>query len=848
MTPTNLPIEDCLDELKHRLNDGHEAVLEAPPGAGKTTLVPLALMDQPWLGNNKIVMLQPRRLATKSAAYRIADLIDQSPGDTIGYRMRMESKTGNRVKVEIVTEGIFTRMLQQDPSLAGVGLVIFDEFHERNLDSDLGLALCLQGRTIFRDDDNPLKILIMSATLDSAGVVEMLGNAPLIRSEGRAFPVDIIYGRARQPKESIIDRMFATIKLALTDQQEGSILAFVPGQGEIRQLENRLSEWLIERRFTDIHIRPLYGHLSIDEQQNAIAALSGKLSGQRKVVLATNIAETSLTIEGIDIVVDSGLARESRFDPTTGMSGLHTVKVSKASTVQRAGRAGRLAPGLCYRLWSEEQQGQLLAHSTPEILAADLAPLAMQLLQWGIDNPEELSWLNPPPIGPWQQALDLLQSLGAIEEKSTNWLLTDHGHNMGSLPVHPRLAHCLIRGAEIGEGKLATFIASLLSERDPLAGESPDIADRIDLLTGSTKCASRHQGWLHRCRQLAGQFERQLEKCNLIRKIGVELDREKITGYLLACAYPDRICRRRHSGGYQLANGRSARFYHPHRLDSLGWLVVAEVSGSVGGGRGDIIRSAASLDEGLFDSLLKPMITNETIAEWDKKSGRFIAEEQLKIGALVISRKPLDSIPVEIRTSVLLALIRQKGLQVLSWKESQIQWRARVALLRTIYPDDWPDLSDDAMLATIEDWLAPFLAPVSSIPGLKNLNLKTILDSLLSWNQQQAMDRLAPLNFKVPSGSSITIDYSQSPPVLAVKLQEMFGYEGNPAIADGKLPLLIHLLSPAGRPLQITQDLAGFWKTSYHDVKKDMKGRYPKHPWPEDPLTATATRKTKRHL
>ncbi|MFT5740529.1 MAG: ATP-dependent helicase HrpB, partial [Gammaproteobacteria bacterium] len=653
MTSYNLPIEDCLDELKRRLNDSHEAVLEAPPGAGKTTLVPLALMDQPWLGDNKIVMLQPRRLATKSSAYRIADLIDQSPGDTIGYRMRLESKTGKRVKVEIVTEGIFTRMLQQDPSLAGVGLVIFDEFHERNLDSDLGLALCLQGRSLFRDQDNPLKILIMSATLDSAGIVEMLGNAPLIRSEGRAFPVDIIYGRARQPKESVIDRMFATIKLALSDQQEGSILAFVPGQGEIRQLESRLSEWLSERGFSDIHIRPLYGHLTIEEQQNAIAPLSGKLSGQRKVVLATNIAETSLTIEGIDIVVDSGLAREPRFDPTTGMSGLHTVKVSKASTVQRAGRAGRLAPGLCYRLWSEEQQGQLLAHSTPEIMAADLAPLAMQLLQWGIDNPDDLCWLNPPPNGPWQQALELLQSLGAIEEKPAGWVLTDHGHNMGSLPVHPRLAHCLIRGAEIGEGKLASFIASLLSERDPLAGESPDIADRIDLLSGSTKCAARHQGWLHRCRQLAAQFERQLEKCKLIRNIGVKLAREQTTGYLLACAYPDRIGRRRHSGGYQLANGRSARFYHPHRLDSLGWLVVAEVSGSVGG-RGDIIRSAAILDDGLFNSLLSPMIKNETIAEWDKKSGRFIAEAQLKLGALVVSRKPLETIPLEIRTSALL--------------------------------------------------------------------------------------------------------------------------------------------------------------------------------------------------
>ncbi len=841
MIVPDLPINDVLDELKQQLTSRNEVILQAPPGAGKTTLVPLMLMDQPWLGDNKILMLEPRRLATKSSAYRMASLLNESPGQTVGYRMRLDTKVGSGTKIEVITEGILTRMLQHDPSLENVGLVIFDEFHERHLDSDLALALCLKGRSMFREDNNPLKLLVMSATLDSQKVADLLNEAPIITSEGKQFPVEVCYGKASQPGERIVDRVVNSTIQSLQNNENSSILVFLPGQGEIRRATDELAVALGRNQILNVQLHPLFGNLSIQDQTLAIAPLENP--NDRKVVLATNIAETSITIDGVDIVIDSGLAREPVFDPATGMTRLQTVRISKAASTQRAGRAGRLKPGVCYRLWSSDQQEQLVRHTTPEIRIADLAPLALQLLQWGISDPDELCWLDPPPAGPWQQALALLASLGATSGKDKHLALTPHGQMMSSLPVHPRLSHLLIRSTEFGHQKTGTLLASLFSDRDPF-DDKPDIAYRLDVLTGQAPCPAHARGWLGRTERLAQQLERILGQHNIKQK-NCELPGTQTQGALIACAYPDRIARRRHSGGYQLANGRSATLSNGHMPGKSNWLAVAEISGSTKN-QSDIIRSAVSLDPELFDSALAHLATDHTVAEWDKKTKRFVAEQRSMVGTLILKRKKLDSVPIEAKESALIAQIRQQGLKLLPWTAELRQWQAKTTLIRQALPgDNWPDIADDHLLATLEHWLGSYLQPVNLLSDFKKLNLKTILQSVFSWEQLQQIERLAPSRLKVPSGSSITIDYTRSPPVLAVKLQEMFGCTETPTLVGGKIPLLIHLLSPAGRPLQVTQDLAGFWQSSYHDVKRDMKGRYPKHPWPDDPLTALPTRKTK---
>ena len=836
----HLPVTEILDELKSTLNSHHEAILQAPPGAGKTSLVPLALATEPWLGHKKILMLEPRRIATRAAAHRMADLIHEPVGQTVGYRMRLDSKVSSSTKIEVITEGILTRMLQQDPSLADVGLVIFDEFHERSLDADLALALCLKGRSLFREDD-PLKVLIMSATLDSQKLEE-LTKAPVIRSEGKQYPVDIVYGKSSAPKDSIHDKTVTATLRALADNPDSSILVFLPGQGEIRRVEDSLAIELMSRKISGVHLRTLYGNLSLDAQQAAIAPVPNL--GERKIVLATNIAETSLTIEGVDVVIDSGLAREPVFDPTSGMTRLHTRKVSQASSTQRMGRAGRLRPGKCYRLWSKSQQDQMAPHATPEILNADLTPVALQLLQWGINDPADLAWLDPPGSGPWLQAVSLLIKLGAIVESNNGLVLTDHGIQMAGLAAHPRLAHMLICGQSIGQASTASLLASILSDRDPLGRDTPDMNERLDILQGKSKCPNQHRGWFRRSHQLAEQFSAQINGLKLATP-AQPLKSDQVSGYLIACAYPDRIARRRHAGGFQLSNGRGVSIAGNHVLGKSKWLAVAE-AGGMAKSTSDMIQSAATLDEILFESLLADQVVSNTIVEWDSKTKRFIAEKRQQIGALILSSSKLTRLPAEAKQKALIQYVQSSGLEILPFTPELRQWQARVELVRTTTGNnDWPNVSDEHLLASMNDWLGPYLEPINLLSHFRKIDLKSILSALLTWEQNQQLNVLAPQRMQVPSGSTYALDYTTTPPVLAVKLQEMFGCVETPAVLNGKVPLTVHLLSPAGRPVQVTQDLVGFWNTSYNEVRKEMKGRYPKHSWPEDPRNAAPTSRTK---
>ncbi|XOV87857.1 MAG: ATP-dependent helicase HrpB [Pseudomonadota bacterium] len=822
-----LPIDDVLPAVQETLRERDELVLMAPPGAGKTTVVPLALLSEPWLGDQKILMLEPRRIAARAAAHRMATLLGQVPGETVGYRMRLETRVSRQTRIEVVTEGVFTRMLADDPSLEGVGLVIFDEFHERSLDADLALTLCLHGRRLFRDTQ-PLKLLVMSATLDMVRVADLL-QAPSVVSEGRLFPVSITYTGASVPGDRIAARTAETVRRALAENPHSSILVFLPGQGEIGSVAGALTGLPV-----DVSVHPLYGNLSLEAQQAAIAPAA---PGRRKVVLATNIAETSLTIDGVDVVVDSGLVREPVFDPVSAMTRLQTRRISRASSVQRAGRAGRLKPGCCYRLWASGQQDQLAPQGEPEILNADLAPLALQLYAFGVANPAELAWLDAPPAGAWQQAVELLGFLGAIRDQG----LTPHGEALASLPLHPRLGHLLIAGAWADQLPLAADLAAILSERDPLGQDNPDMAARLDLLQGGTD----HRGWVRRTRQLAAGYVADISRIALSageQVPGISLG--DATGYLLACAYPDRIARKRHGGGYQLANGRSANLPDIGSLSKQRWLAVAEVGG-IARRKGDIIRSAAPLNPALFEGALSHLAVARDRVEWDRKADRFVAERRVQVGSLLLSRQTLPDVPADARRRALLDELRNRGLDALPWTLSLRQWQARVLLLRKLEPGAWPDVSDEHLFAALEDWLGPYLEPVRRFADLRRIDLEGALRAMLDWSAQQQLDELAPERYRLPSGSTCQLDYLKDPPVLAVKLQEMFGVESSPRIAGGRIALLVHLLSPAGRPLQVTQDLAAFWRNAYGEVKKEMRGRYPKHPWPDDPLAATPTGRTK---
>lgn len=841
-----LPVYSVIPELLMALSDRHEAILEAPPGAGKTTVVPLQLLDQPWLGDQKIIMLEPRRLAARAAAERMASSLGESVGQTVGYRVRMDSKISKTTKIEVITEGILTRMLQQDPSLEGIGLVIFDEFHERSLDADLGLALIIQGRSLFRDDI-PLKILIMSATLDSLAIAELLDNAPVIKSEGRHFPVDLLYGAAWKNKERIEPRVVSTIQTALREQT-GSLLVFLPGQAEIRRVERQLQQTLNETDKHDILITPLYGDLSLEQQHKAISPAP---QGQRKIVLTTAIAETSLTIEGVCVVIDSGLSRQASYDPNTGMTRLQTRRLSRAASTQRAGRAGRTAPGFCYRLWSLEQQAQLAPFTPPEILNADLTPLILQLYRWGCHDPTELAWMDPPATAPSQQARDLLLQLNALQLTPSGYRLTDQGEQMASLPVHPRLAHMMLMARSYQLEKLACDLAALLSERDPLVTRQTDLQLRIDWLRGAQSCHASQQGQLYRIQQ---QSQRFYTLCQQLpsRPMTAAIDPTDQLGLLIACAWPDRVAlRKENQHRFILANGRASHLHENDYLSKAPWLAIAQLGGQEGKSS-DLIWLASPFNPSLFKGPLAGMIRAFECVEWSDQQQKLIAEEQHRCGELIIQRKPLSKIPEEARTQALLGLVRNKGLSIFSHSNDLNQWRQRINFLRNTdqqrhSQSQWPDLSDQALLATLESWLQPYLNQISHINHFSKLNLHTILQGLLPWPLPQQLDQQAPERFTVPSGSRILINYNENPPVLGVKLQEMFGCASTPSIANG-VKLKIHLLSPAGRPLQVTQDLENFWLHIYPEVKKEMKGRYPKHPWPDDPLTAIATHKTKRYL
>lgn len=824
-----LPIDDALPALFDALSTCTTVVLQAPPGAGKTTRVPLALLGERWLHEKRIVMLEPRRLATRAAAQRMASVIGESVGGTVGFRVRGETRVGRFTRVEVVTEGVLTRMLQTDPALDGIGLVIFDEFHERSMHADIGLALTLQAQELLRPD---LRVLVMSATLDSAAVSALLGDAPVVMSEGRLFPVDVRYvpSRGDLPVDGAVA---SAVHRALTSDT-GSILAFLPGAGEIARAAERLE---CSGLPGDVTVHALFGDLAPREQD---AAVLPALPGKRKVVLATSIAETSLTIEGVRIVIDGGLARVSRFSPRSGMARLETVRVSRASADQRCGRAGRTAPGICYRLWAEGDQAALLDRATPEILLTDLAPLALDLAVAGIVDPSELRWLDPPPSASLAQARELLIELDALDR---SFRVTAHGRRMASLGAHPRLAHMLIVGEARGVGAAACTLAALLEERDPLrrdrALRDPDIRSRLFAVAeegGRDPRVDRER--LRRVRERSAHWRSVLGVTEGPVDGGV-------AGVLLSLAYPDRVARRREGAGnrYVLRSGVGVRLDDGGSLSGAPFLSVAETDGQRPEAR---VYLAAPLTLEEIEEAFASQIVQEDVVEWQASKGVVAARRRARLGTLVLRDAPLrDADEESVARELLSAIAREDGVRLV-WNSGAARLRERVAFLRTV-DASWPDWSTSALLASMDEWLLPHLIGLRRRHEVEQLDLSSVLLSQLTHDRRRALDRLAPAHVVVPTGSSLPIDYSDPlAPVLAVRLQELFGQTDTPCIADGRVPLTVHLLSPAGRPVQVTRDLAGFWRSSYFEVRKEMRGRYPRHEWPEDPLAAAPTRRAKR--
>lgn len=795
MTADALPIESVIPELVSQLEQHTRVILQAAPGAGKTTRIPLALMAQPWAQGQRILLLEPRRIATKHAAAYMAQSLGEPLGQRIGFRVRQEAKVSQATQVEVITQGILIRMLQDDPSLEGVAAVIFDEFHERSLDADLGLSLCLDVQRSLRQD---LRLLVMSATLDTGGLRQLLGtDCPMLECPGRSWPVETHY-RPGSTQQSLAEQVRLCVQEALVDAQ-GDILVFLPGQAEIRQCEAALADLAVQ-------LTPLHGQLSLPQQQQALAARQGR---HPKVILSTSIAETSLTIDGVDTVIDSGWQRLPLFQPRLGMTRLVTRRCSQASAEQRRGRAGRQGPGRCYRLWSREQP--LIPHQDPEILQADLAPLVLELLAWGVKQPQQLDWLTPPPAAAFAQGRQLLMQLTMLDEQGS---LTPLGQQAQQLGTHPRLAVMLVRSQALQAEGLAACLAALLEEGSQQS--STDI--RSALLHPSPLQRQQAQRWAD--------------------KLGVKPDWHPSpkVGELLALAFPERIGKALEPGRWQLASGQQAWVTEQDSLARQPWIVAVEVDGNPSRVR---VYLAASLDESALARLYPSSQQWQQRVEWNEQEGRLQAWQEQAWLKLCLARKPLPQIPPQLKVPALLDAIRRRGLGTLPWQDTSRQLLARLKLLQGHLPD-WPCWDDASLLEQLEDWLAPYLQGMHRLQDLNSLNLPSLLLNRLSWQQQQQLEEWAPSHFQVPSGSRIAIDYQADPPVLAVRLQEVFGLEHTPSVLKGRLPLLLHLLSPARRPIQITQDLVSFWAQGYHQVRKDLKGRYPKHYWPDDPYQAEA--------
>jgi ATP-dependent helicase HrpB len=812
---TELPIDEALPRLTAALRQQHAAVLVAPPGAGKTTRVPLWLLDTLWAADKKILVLEPRRLAARAAAERMAATLNEKVGETVGLRVRFGSKVSRQTRIEVVTEGIFTRLVLDDPSLDGIAAVLFDEFHERSLDADLGLALARDVQQGLRDD---LRLLVMSATLDGARVARLLGDAPVIESEGRAFPVETRY-RGREAGVVIEKQVADTVARALR-ADPGSILAFLPGQAEIRRTEMLLKE-LVKDPAVDVVT--LYGALDPQTQDRAISPAP---AGRRKVVLATSIAETSLTIEGVRIVVDSGVARVPRYEPNVGLTRLETVRVSRAAADQRRGRAGRTEPGICYRLWDEPQTASLEAYARPEMLSADLSGMLLDLAQWGATDPGRLAFLDPPPSGALTEARALLAELCAIDAQGR---ITEEGKKLRQLPLPPRLARMVVDAAAEGAGQRAADIAAILSERG-LGGNDVDLGSRLDRFRTD--------------RSRRGEDARRMAK-RWADVAGASGDTSDISaGAILSLAYPDRIAKSRGANGaFLLANGRGANVDPASAMAREPLLAVAELSGTAAQSR-VLLAASISLDE--IEQRFAASIERRDDIAFDVASGSLRGRHSERLGAITLAERPYAVASGPEAAKQLADGIVRLGLDRLPWTKSLQQWRDRVMFLRRAGGEEWPDLSNEALASSADEWLVPLLNGKITLASVSAEELSAAIGALLPWNLKRRLDAEAPTHFSAPSGSSVPIDYdAEEGPKLAIRVQELYGLDRHPSIAGGKVPLVVELLSPAQRPVQVTRDLPGFWRGSYAAVKADMRGRYPRHPWPDDPLTASATRRAK---
>ena len=814
-----LPIDEVLGDLTAMLATGNAAVLVAPPGAGKTTRVPLALLDAPWAAGKKLILLEPRRLAARAAAARMADTLGEAVGETIGLRVRMESRVSARTRVEVVTEGVFARMILDDPELSGVAGVLFDEFHERSLDADLGLALALDAQGALRED---LRLLVMSATLDGARVARLVHGAPVIESSGRAYPVETRHV-PRDPRARIEDEVVRVVTAALR-AEPGSLLVFLPGQGEILRVAERLRENI---RDESVDIAPLFGAMDRRAQDLAVSPAA---PGRRKIVLATSIAETSLTIEGVRVVIDSGLARAPRYEPDIGLTRLETIRVSRAAADQRRGRAGRTEPGVCYRLWEEAATGALDAFSTPEILAADLSGLILDLAAWGARDPASLAWLDPPPAPAVKEARALLEGLGALDRDGG---ITDEGRAIRALPLPPRLARMVVDAARQGCAPLAAELAVALVERG-LGGDAVDLTDRVERLSRDRSRRAED------ARRLARGWARVASEGARVAREAPEMS----AGALIALAYPDRVAKARGKPGeFLMANGRAATLEPHERLAREPFLAIAEIAGRAAAAR---ILAAAPLTLEEIEAAAGDALQIREEITFDRGAAALRTRRVRRIGALTLAEQVRPTPPGAASAILLAEGVAALGLNRLPWTKALTQWRDRVMFLRRAEGEEWPDLSDAALTATIGDWLAPHLDGKTALTGIGADDLSEALRALLPWDMARRLEAEAPTHFAAPTGNAVALDYeAEGGPALAIRVQELFGLSTHPAIAGGRVPLTLHLLSPAHRPIQITRDLPGFWKGSWSAVKTEMKGRYPRHVWPDDPAAATPTARAK---